>query len=197
MRKLFLILESLGLIGLTACANVDTQYARYANNDPTSPSSYSRGSYSSADYERRLPPYIETGGKRMVLVDPNVHAWGAYEKDGQLVRAGIVTAGGSTCPPDADPGEKDCRTGIGTFHITSIRGEDCYSKKYPRPNGGGLMPYCMYFNKGQAMHGSPDDIVVEGNISHGCVRMRIPDAEWMTTQFARVGTPVKVLPYTN
>ena len=57
------------------------------------------------------------------------------------------------------------------------------------------MPYCMYFNKGEALHGSPDSIVVEDNISHGCVRMRIPDAEWMVTQFAQVGTKVVVLPY--
>jgi lipoprotein-anchoring transpeptidase ErfK/SrfK len=110
-----------------------------------------------------------------------------------LVRAGIATAGGTVCPPDAD--EIDCRTASGTFHITSIGGEDCYSKKYPKPNGGGLMPNCMFFNEGQALHGSPDDIVVEDNISHGCVRMRLPDAEWMVNQFAHIGTKVIVVPY--
>jgi lipoprotein-anchoring transpeptidase ErfK/SrfK len=146
------------------------------------------------DFSTRLPQHEDTNGKKMVVVNPNVHAWGAYDKDGSLVRAGIATAGGAVCPPDAE-GESDCRTGSGTFRITSMRGADCYSRKYPRPHGGGLMPYCMYFNNGQALHGSPDDIVVENNVSHGCVRMRIPDAEWMWSNFATVGTTVKVVPY--
>jgi lipoprotein-anchoring transpeptidase ErfK/SrfK len=136
---------------------------------------------------------MDTGNKRLVLVDPKVHAWGAYDTDGHLVRAGIATAGGTVCPPDAD--ESNCRTGVGTFHITRIGGDDCYSKKYPKPNGGGLMPNCMFFNEGQALHGSPDNIVIEDNISHGCVRMRIPDAAWMVNNFASVGTKVIVLPY--
>jgi lipoprotein-anchoring transpeptidase ErfK/SrfK len=145
------------------------------------------------DYAARLPAHYNTGGKKLVLVDPNVHAWGAYNPNGELIRAGIATAGGPVCPPDAD--EADCRTGRGTFRITGMGGEDCYSKTYPRPDGGGLMPYCMYFNNGQALHGSPDNIVVEDNVSHGCVRMRIPDAEWMHNDFAQVGTKVVVLPY--
>lgn len=148
-----------------------------------------------ADYSPRLPATFDTDGVKTVLVNPNVHAWGAYAADGHLVRAGIATSGGSRCPPDADPGEADCRTGIGTFRITSMGDGGCYSKKYPRPRGGGLMPYCMYFNKGQALHGSPDDIVLEDNVSHGCVRMRIPDAEWMRYNFASVGTKVVVMPY--
>jgi lipoprotein-anchoring transpeptidase ErfK/SrfK len=145
------------------------------------------------DYAARLPADISTGGKRVVLVDPNVHAWGAYGSDGHLVRAGIATAGGRVCPPDAD--EADCRTGIGTFHITAMKGEECASKIYPRPHGGGLMPYCMFFNNGQALHGAPDQLVIAQNVSHGCVRMRISDAEWMQHEFAQIGTTVKVLPY--
>jgi len=168
---------------LTSCAT--TQY----------PSSPEPQQYSFAtDYAQRLPQHINTAHKKMILIDPNVHAWGAYAANGDLIRAGIATAGGAVCPPDAE-GESDCRTGFGTYHITSIGGAECASKKYPRPTGGGLMPYCMYFNKGQALHGSPDHIVVEDNISHGCVRMRIPDAEWMTQSFAQVGTKVKIVPY--
>ncbi len=146
-----------------------------------------------ADYSSRLPSTIDTNGQKTVLVDPNEHVWGAYDRDGQLVRAGAATAGGMVCPPDGD--EATCQTGIGTFHITSLGDENCYSKKYPKPDGGGLMPYCMFFNNGQALHGSPDSIVVEDNVSHGCVRMRIPDAEWMRYNFAQVGTKVVVMPY--
>lgn len=173
---------------LTSCANMST-----STHSPQQ-MSWNTERFD-ADFGSRLPPTMDTGGKKLVLVDPNVHAWGAYGSDGYLVRAGIATAGGSTCPPDTDSGEVDCRTGRGTFHVTSLGGEDCYSKKYPRPTGGGLMPYCMFFNNGEALHGSPDPIVVEDNISHGCVRMRIPDAEWMSTQFAQVGTKVVVVPY--
>ena len=150
--------------------------------------------YDSVNYESRLPHYLNTGGQKTVLIDPNVHAWGAYNENGELIRAGIATAGGAICPPDAD-GELDCRTGMGTFHVTSLGGEDCYSKTYPRPKGGGLMPFCMYFNNGQALHGSPDNILLEANVSHGCVRMHIPDAEWMRYHFAQVGTKVIVVPY--
>ena len=145
------------------------------------------------NYYARLPEHIDTQGKKLILVDPNVYTWGAYDANGDLVRAGIATSGGSVCPPDAN--ESNCRTSIGTFRITSIGGARCASKVYPRPNGGGLMPFCMYFHNGEALHGSPDDIVIENNVSHGCVRMRIPDAEWMTSNFAQVGTTVKVLPY--
>lgn len=146
-----------------------------------------------ADYSSRMPQQIDTGGKKTIVVNPQQHVWGAYNADGTLARAGIATSGGRVCPPDDD--EADCRTGTGTFHIYSLGGEECYSKRYPKPDGGGLMPFCMYFNKGQALHGSPDSVVIEDNVSHGCVRMRIPDAEWMRNNFAQLGTKVIVLPY--
>jgi hypothetical protein len=168
---------------LTACANTGS------GNNPYNQSS----SRFSSDYSSRLPQQMNTDGKKMVLVDPNVHAWGAYGSDGQLIKAGIATAGGAVCPPDDN--EADCRTDFGTYHITSLGDEGCYSKVYPKPQGGGLMPYCMFFNKGEALHGSPDPAVVEANVSHGCVRMRIPDAEWMRNNFAQVGTKVVILPY--
>lgn len=150
-------------------------------------------SMSFLDYSARLPQHMDTDGKKMVLVDPNVHAWGAYDTQGNLVRAGIATAGAKVCPSDSD--ETDCRTASGTFHVTGLGDGECASKRYPRPYGGGLMPYCMYFYNGEALHGSPDDIVVEANLSHGCVRMRIPDAEWMRYNFIQVGTKVVVRPY--
>lgn len=190
MRKLLylcaLIPSWCSFLALSSCATDTTPYSRHQSvvtNDPRF----------NTNYAARLPEHMNTGGKKMILVNPNEHVWGAYSANGSLVRAGIATAGGASCPPDAD--EADCRTGIGTFHITSMGDGECYSKMYPRPTGGGLMPYCMYFNNGQALHGSPDDIVIENNVSHGCVRMRIPDAEWMRYNFAQVGTKVVVEAY--
>jgi len=170
------------LLLLTSCAT-QTQ-----STDPYTPTRYA-GNRFDVDYSARLPKFINTAGKKTVLVDPNTHAWGAYSASGELIRSGIATAGGAKCPPDAD--KDSCYTGMGTFHITGLGDESCYSRKYH----GGLMPYCMYFNNGEALHGSPDNIVVEDNISHGCVRMRIPDAEWMRYHFAQIGTKVIVLPY--
>lgn len=144
-----------------------------------------------ADYSSRLPGSMNTNGKKIVLVDPAVHTWGAYGEDGNLIRAGIATAGGDFCPDIGKP----CRTDVGTFRVSSVGGGECKSKKYPLPNGGGLMPYCMFFSNGQALHGSPDNALIEANISHGCVRMRIPDAEWLRNNFVAVGTKVVVLPY--
>ena len=143
------------------------------------------------DYGSRLPDKMNTGGRKMIYVNPNAHAWGAYDADGTLVKAGIATAGGEFC----DDIGRECRTNAGQFSISSLGGPDCISSKYPLPDGGGLMPYCMFFSNGQALHGSPDGAVVEANISHGCVRMRIPDAEWVRFNFASVGTRVVVEPY--
>lgn len=148
-------------------------------------------SYDYTEYQSRLPPQIDTNGKKVVVVDPNVNAWGAYDADGQLIRGGIATAGGKWCDDINEP----CQTTPGEYKITSLGDSECYSKKYPLPDGGGLMPYCMFFHNGMALHGSPDAAVVEQNISHGCVRMRIPDAEWLRYNFAQVGTKVVVLNY--
>ncbi|HSW92832.1 MAG TPA: L,D-transpeptidase [Gammaproteobacteria bacterium] len=186
MKSLFFLARGavtfLSLLLLASCAN------QIQSTDPTSPTRYA-GNRFDVDYSSRLPKFLNTAGRKTVLVDPNVHAWGAYDANGELVRAGIATAGAAVCPPDAD--KASCYTGIGTFKITGLGDETCISKKY----ANGLMPYCMYFHDGEALHGSPDNIVVEDNLSHGCVRMRIPDAEWMRYHFAQVGTRVIVLPY--
>lgn len=143
--------------------------------------------YNPPDYEARLPHTIASTEKA-VLVDPNVHAWGAYE-NGNLIKAGIATAGSNWCPDIGRP----CRTKSGTFRIQSLGSQDCKSHIFPVPRGGAPMPYCMYFNGGQALHGSYE--TAEANISHGCVRMNVSDAEWLRFNFANVGTKVIVKSY--
>jgi lipoprotein-anchoring transpeptidase ErfK/SrfK len=137
----------------------------------------------------RMPAQISTKGERVVLVDPNVHAWGAYDKEGGLVRAGLATAGGEYCPDI----KRGCKTGAGSFRVQSLGAENCKSTRYPRPHGGAPMPYCMFFNKNQGLHGS--QYVMEGNVSHGCVRLSVSDAEWLRFNFANIGTKVVVKPY--
>lgn len=42
------------------------------------------------------------------------------------------------------------------------------------------------------IHGTPDAGSIGYSVSHGCIRMHIPDAEWLFTQ-VRVGTPVFIV----
>lgn len=124
-----------------------------------------------------LPEYITSQHEKIILVDPNAHAWGAYNANGKLIRWGIATTGANWCSDI----RKSCRTGTGTYRIYSLGNADCVSSKFPIPSGGAPMPYCMYFNGSEALHGS--DNVEFGNASHGCVRVHVTDAKWLRYQF--------------
>jgi lipoprotein-anchoring transpeptidase ErfK/SrfK len=45
---------------------------------------------------------------------------------------------------------------------------------------------------GVGMHGTPDDASIGYSRSHGCIRMHIPDAEWLFNH-VEIGTPVVIL----
>jgi lipoprotein-anchoring transpeptidase ErfK/SrfK len=45
---------------------------------------------------------------------------------------------------------------------------------------------------GVGMHGTPDDASIGYSASHGCIRMHIPDAEWLFNQ-VHIGTPVFIV----
>jgi lipoprotein-anchoring transpeptidase ErfK/SrfK len=45
---------------------------------------------------------------------------------------------------------------------------------------------------GVGMHGTPDAASIGYSASHGCIRMRIPDAEWLFDH-VRIGTPVFII----
>jgi lipoprotein-anchoring transpeptidase ErfK/SrfK len=142
------------------------------------------------DYSSRLPQHLSSGSKT-ILIDPNVHAWGAYNSDGSLIRSGLAVAGATWC---ADIG-RPCKTKAGSFRIQSLGHAGCKSSIYPKPRGGAPMPYCMFFNGNQGLHGSYPGSLAEANLSHGCVRMRVSDAEWLRFNFANIGTRVIVRPY--
>ena len=42
------------------------------------------------------------------------------------------------------------------------------------------------------IHGTPDPASIGYSVSHGCIRMRIPEVEWLFTQ-VDIGTPVYIL----
>lgn len=126
--------------------------------------------------------------EKVIIIDPVEHSWGAYS-GGKLLRSGLATAGSHWCSDLGRP----CRTRSGTFRIYSLGDSSCVSSKFPLGEGGAPMPYCMYFNGAQALHGSYE--VVAGNISHGCVRLHVDDARWIRFHFATIGTKVIVRPY--
>lgn len=183
--KYVLSLIAIGVMAtsLVSCASVGTSSSNTSARQQTSSPTVSK------NYASRLPGHMNTGGQRVIVVDPRVHAWGAYDASGNLVKAGLATAGGKWC---ADIG-RSCKTSSGTFRIQSLGNASCKSTRYPKPKGGAPMPYCMFFNGNMGLHGSPN--VVEGNVSHGCVRLTYNDAKWIRHNFANVGTKVIVRPY--
>lgn len=140
-----------------------------------------------------LPQYIKNPGEKVIIVDPRENTWGAYSTSGKLIRWGIATAGSSQC----DDSNASCRTAVGDFRIHSLGNANCISHKY----NGAAMPYCMFFNGSQALHGS-DDIQFR-NVSHGCVRIHVDDAKWLRYHYVEGpnannqfrGTKIIVRPY--
>jgi hypothetical protein len=140
-----------------------------------------------------LPAHINSQHENVIVVDPREHNWGAYDKKGKLVRWGIATAGSDRC----EDTPHSCRTTTGYFRIHSLGNSDCISHKYD----GAAMPYCMFFNGSQALHGSTD--IQFENRSHGCVRVHIDDAMWLRYHFVEGpnesnhfrGTQIIIRPY--
>lgn len=135
---------------------------------------------------------------KTVVVDLNQHKWFAYE-NAQLVRSGKAIGGRKRCIDQP----KSCKTPIGTFYVSRKYGYNKRSIKYPlgccvgrhcKPRCA-RMYYAMVFGPdGEALHGS-DEINVDFNASHGCVRLHKEDAMWLNKEFVEVGTKVIVLPY--
>jgi len=153
--------------------------------------------YDASDFADRMPTHISAPGEKLILVDPRVHAWGAYDASGDLVRGGVATSGSNWCPDL----HRRCHTKSGSFRIYSLGSPGCISHKFPIPRGGAPMPYCMFFNGGQGLHGSYE--VADANLSHGCVRLKVEDARWLRYDFVDGpsagngyrGTRVIVKPY--
>lgn len=133
-----------------------------------------------------FPDKITATGKRLVVVNLGLQAFGAYDADGQLVHWGPVSGGKGWCP-DA---HRFCYTAVGIFHVIRKEGPECISNKFPmETEGGAPMPYCMYYYRGFALHGS----TLPGfNASHGCVRLFVDDAEWLNKHFLKEGDQVVV-----
>jgi lipoprotein-anchoring transpeptidase ErfK/SrfK len=123
------------------------------------------------------------------IFNPRTHSWTAIGANGKIVGSGSASGGRNYCP---DVG-RSCRTPTGKFYVISKGGPGCKSTRYPIGRGGARMPYCMFFSKLYAVHGSSD--VPNYNASHGCIRVRPQDAKWLSEHFIHVGTKIIVKPY--
>lgn len=130
-----------------------------------------------------FPLKIKPDGEQQVIVDQEKLAWGAYNLEGKLVNWGPISSGRDKCSDS----NKSCRTMTGIFHFFSKENEKCRSNVFPIGKGGAKMPYCMYFHKGFAMHGSDD--IPGYRASHGCVRMFTRDALWLNHDFVMTANP--------
>ena len=134
-----------------------------------------------------FPRYINSNGEKTIYVDQSHLAWGAYDAAGQLLWWGPISSGSRQCRH----AEENCSTPEGEFRVIRKQDIDCVSTVFPvNPDGtigGAIMPYCMQFFRGYALHGS--DSVPGYNASHGCVRMFIEDAKWLNEEFVDVAGP--------
>jgi lipoprotein-anchoring transpeptidase ErfK/SrfK len=122
--------------------------------------------------------YIMSGasGERWIDVDISAQQVTAYQGN-TPIRTFIVSTGVAAHP-----------TVIGRFHIyVKLRYDHMVGPGYDLPN----VPYVMYFYQGYSLHGTYWHHNFGTPMSHGCVNMYTPDAEWIY-YWASVGTLVNV-----
>ncbi len=116
------------------------------------------------------------GGERWIDVDISSQSVTAYEGS-TPIRTFIVSTGTAAHP-----------TVLGRYRIyVKLRYDTMAGPGYYLPN----VPYVMYFYQGYSLHGTYWHHNFGTPMSHGCVNMYTPDAEW-TFYFASVGTLVNV-----
>ncbi|MBN2084485.1 MAG: L,D-transpeptidase family protein [Anaerolineales bacterium] len=116
------------------------------------------------------------GGERWIDVDISSQSLTAYEGS-TPIRTFIVSTGTAAHP-----------TVLGRFRIyVKLRYTTMAGPGYYLTN----VPYTMYFYQGYSIHGTYWHHNFGTPMSHGCINMYTPDAEWMF-YFASVGTLVNV-----
>ena len=128
-----------------------------------------------------FPRYIVAYGEKIIFVNQEELAWGAYDEEGELVWWGPLSSGSGHCPAL----DGHCETPSGSFRVIRKQDIDCISTAFPQRSdgmdGGAEMPYCMHFLRGYALHGS--DSVPGYRASHGCIRLFTEDARWLNEEF--------------
>ncbi len=129
-------------------------------------------------WQYSLDPHDMEAEGHWVDVDLSAQQVTAYE-GATPVRSFLVSTGTRSYP-----------TVTGQFRVyVKLRWTDMAGPGYYLPD----VPYTMYFYKGYALHGTYWHHNFGHPMSHGCVNLSTPDAEWLFG-FAEVGTLVNVHP---
>jgi LysM repeat protein len=129
-----------------------------------------------ASSQAGAPPPTEVGGKQIVIALSQQRTY-AYE-NGELVRQFVVSTGLPGTP-----------TVKGNFAIyVKYSSQTMSGPGYYLPG----VPWVMYFYRSYALHGTYWHNNFGQPMSHGCVNMRTPEAEWLYN-WAPIGTPVRVV----
>jgi lipoprotein-anchoring transpeptidase ErfK/SrfK len=122
------------------------------------------------------PPVAANDGAHWIDVDLSQQRVYAYSGD-TLVNSFVVSTGTWQTP-----------TVTGKYKVwIKLRSSDMSGPGYYLPD----VPYVMYFYKGYGIHGTYWHNNFGTPMSHGCVNLTIPDAEWLYN-FSAVGTVVNV-----
>lgn len=122
------------------------------------------------------PGYAGSGGEHWIDVNLSQQMLYAYEGN-SVVNSFLISTGTWLHP-----------TVTGQYHVyIKLRYTDMSGPDYYLPN----VPYTMYFYKGYGLHGTYWHHNFGTPMSHGCVNLSIPDAEWLYN-FSSVGTLVNV-----
>ncbi len=122
------------------------------------------------------PPAEDATGKRFLIVLSQQRLY-AYDGD-QMVRTTLISSGIAAYP-----------TPVGIFHIyVRYRSTEMIGPGYDLPN----VPYTQYFYQGYGLHGTYWHHNFGTPMSHGCINMPTPEAEW-AFNWATYGTPVIIV----
>jgi lipoprotein-anchoring transpeptidase ErfK/SrfK len=124
-----------------------------------------------------VPPQI-AGGNGEHWIDVNLSQQRVYAYAGDTLMNSFIVSTGTWQTP----------TVTGQYKIwIKVRSQAMTGPGYYLPD----VPYVMYFYKDYGLHGTYWHNNFGTPMSHGCVNLSIPDAEWLYN-FSSVGTPVNV-----
>ncbi len=137
--------------------------------------------------ERRVAPgaenlaYPAVEGEKWIDVNLSRHTMTAYV-GGKAVFGPVATVDGARATP----------TDVGTFKVyvkranMTMRGNNVDGTRYSTPN----VPWSLFFNRGEALHGAYWRSEFGYSASHGCVNLPVKTAKWVY-DWAPIGTVVK------
>lgn len=133
--------------------------------------------YSAPTAAANVPPST-TGSGGEHWIDVNLSQQRVYAYEGDTVVNSFVVSTGTWQTP----------TVTGSYKVwIKLRSTDMSGPGYYLPD----VPFTMYFYKGYGLHGTYWHNNFGTPMSHGCVNLSIPDAEWLYN-FSSVGTVVNV-----